>query len=227
MVGGNGISPGELDQQRDCLLWPQPAEQHRAAESFRWEGPSGGHWSNLPSKQDQIRLLRTVSTWVLKTSKDGDHTTFLGNLLLGFSFFLYIQSDPLFFSLRRLPLVRYHALLWRSQLHCLDNLPIGSDRWLIRSPRNHFFCRLNKPWSLSLSLQGKSSRPWPGWWQLAVFVARACCWLMLSLLSGQLSVRPAFHGLFCRAAPHSVNSQPIPLPGALSVQMEDLPFVLV
>lgn len=72
---------------------------------------SRGHQSNLLSKQDQIRLLGTVSTWVLKTSKDGDYTTLLGNLFLGFYFNFIYSLTLTSLALGALPLIPYHALL--------------------------------------------------------------------------------------------------------------------
>lgn len=87
-VGGKNVFLGELGQQRDCLLSPEA---------------SRGHYC-------QIRLLGSVSTWVFKPSKNGDYTTLLANLYLGF-FSLYIWSEILFFSLRHFAFIPYHALL--------------------------------------------------------------------------------------------------------------------
>lgn len=139
-----------------------------------------------------------------------------------FFFFLIPSLTVSSFALSVLPLVPYHTLLWSSQLPFLNNMPVGSDKWLLRLPQSTFYAGWISPSPPASPYRARAPAPHQvgGRW--------------LALLSGPsglahapCAVSPAFQALFLRAAPHSISSQPVSLPGALPVQMDKLPFVLI
>lgn len=81
--------------------------------------------------------------------------------------FPYIQ--PGFPLLPFMPFVPHPSAMCHSRawLHLPDNLLIGTDRLLVRSPQSHLCSRLNKPSSLSLSSLAECSSPQPSWWPSA------------------------------------------------------------
>lgn len=109
-------------------------------------------------------LLRALSSQILKTSKNRDSTTSLGNLLycltvlMGKKFLMTLSLKLSFIGLSLLPLIIPLSAKIRAWLCLLSNSPQtpGSS---VRSSCTHLFPLLNKPWFLSFSSQKKCSSP--------------------------------------------------------------------
>lgn len=108
-------------------------------------------------------LLRALSSEILKTSKNRDSTTSLGNLLycltvfMGKKFLVTLSLKVSFIGLSLLPLIQLSAKI-RAWLCLLSNSPQTPGSTL-RSSCTHLFPLLNKPWFHSFSLQKKCSSP--------------------------------------------------------------------
>lgn len=130
-------------------------------EEWGWKGL---HFSSPTSSSEQgqlkgqTRLLRTLPSKVLKTSKDTDCITSLGSMphcltALTVEKSLHIPGLKLScFFLCLLFSFSYHAPLWRALLHLLDNIPVDTSRLLLVSPK-----AVSSPgWTIRF-LQGKCS----------------------------------------------------------------------
>ena len=140
--------------------------KHRIIEQFRLERMSEVSCPTSCSNQGHqwglIRLLRALSSLVLKTSKDRDHTTSLDYLLpcmivlVGQKIFF---TSSLNFSFQHMPVVSHS--LPHTTVMSLAPLPWRPPckYWKVpvRSPQSLPFHRLSKPHSLTLSSQSLAS----------------------------------------------------------------------
>lgn len=91
---------------------------------------------------DQSRWLGALASLILKTSKDGDGTVFLGNLfhcliiLIEKKVFLIWSKNLCSFISHLLSLVLQSCTtVWRASLHLLNSLPTGTGRLLLGPPK--------------------------------------------------------------------------------------------
>lgn len=109
-------------------------------------------------------LLRVLSSQILKTSKNRDSTTSLGNLLycltilMGKTFLMTLSLKLSFISLSPLPLIVPPSAKTRAWLCLLLSSPQAPGA-TVTSTCTHLFPRLNKPWFHSFSSQKKCSSP--------------------------------------------------------------------
>lgn len=98
------------------------------------------------------RLLRVLFSWVLKTSKDGDRTTSLGNLF-------HCPTDLIIKNhfLSSCPNLLFHITPIVSSYHHEKSLDSHSCQKIATS--SHLSSRLNKDSYLSLSLQTSTLTP--------------------------------------------------------------------
>lgn len=132
---------------------------------LRMEGTSGGfELSSLLKAGPDMGSDLTLSSWVMKISKDGGCTTSLSILShfltvsMGKSFIVISSLNRLnqFVSTASCPSTAQYRRVW---LHLLDKQLRDIDR-LLSGHLEAISFRLNMPWSLSLPSQGQCSSPW-------------------------------------------------------------------
>lgn len=129
--------------------------------SFHWEHRiiQVGNNLLLPAWSDKI--LRALSSQVLKTSKDRNNMTCLGNVshhltVLARKVSSHLQPEPLLF---RFMLVVPHPVTMNQSEECSCVLTVTSPHWGggCEVPRSHLCTRLYKPHSPSLFSWGNYS----------------------------------------------------------------------